>query len=590
VDFGVGLTVISGASDTGKTYIANTVDFLLGASSPPPDNPQSRKYNRALLGIQTTCSPITVERDFRESVVQVYEAPLDSLNEQTQKKQMAASLRGNPSESLSQYLLSLIGLGDKLIRKNQYGEKSALSLRHIAHLTVVSEERIISKTSPVLSGDTMSAPLERAIFSFFLTGMDDAELTVVEKPKDKKARLNAEEGVVQSILQKKQESFSKIMGDDADVKGRLAKIEGAIAQATVLLSATQSQIETLEADRKALWTQLQKIKSRNLFIAEQLKRFALLEEFYNTDHRRLESIIEAGRAFETLPGGECAVCGSKLNERPSTPTEEFLTACGSELAKLQQLATELRVALKDLVDEQERNLTAIQTLEGKLSESQRQIDNTLQPQSSRADVGLGELIRLKTEVSKALEIQVEIGELEKRIQEIDGARKQKIPKSNGISNIGTARAAKFCAVVQEILQSWKYPLNGNVAFDPEAQKFDIVIGDQDRGSMGKGYRAITHAAFLIGLMRYCRREGIPHPGFVLLDTPLNPFKGPDDGQGGTVNDEVKNAFFEALAADTSGDQVIVLENTEPPASVISKICYHHFSKNTSTGRYGFFPL
>jgi hypothetical protein len=108
--------------------------------------------------------------------------------------------------------------------------------------------------------------------------------------------------------------------------------------------------------------------------------------------------------------------------------------------------------------------------------------------------------------------------------------------------------------------------------------------------MGKGYRAVTHAAFIIGLMRYCRREKIPHPGFVVLDTPLNPFKGPDDGPGGLVNDEVKSAFFEDLANDITGDQFIILENTEPPAHLIPKIRYHHFTKNPASGRYGFFPL
>jgi hypothetical protein len=416
------------------------------------------------------------------------------------------------------------------------------------------------------------------------------EITAIEKPKDRKARLDTEESVVQSILDRKLEAYTKIMGEDTDAAGRLTKIEKAIEEATGLLSATQEQIVALEDKRTESWTALQKNKSRNLFVAEQLKRFALLEEFYQTDHRRLESVIEAGKTFETLPGGECAVCGSKPDNARVTPTQDFIEACARELAKLQILATDLRSAIKDLVQEQTAISKEISVIEGALKELDLQIVSTLQPQSNRADHGLSELIRLKIEVSKAVELQLDINELKNRIAGIEVIRKKRIPKSNGDSNIGTARAAKFCQVVQETLKSWKYPLQGNVAFDPDAKKFDIVIGDQDRGSMGKGYRAITHAAFVIGLMRYCRREGIPHPGFVLLDTPLNPFKGPDEAVAGKVNDDVKNAFFESLANDTSGDQIIVLENTEPPASVISKIRYHHFSKNPASGRYGFFPL
>jgi len=100
VDFGPGLTVISGASDTGKTYIANTVDFLLGATEPPPDNPVSRRYTRAFLGITAGGSRHTIGREFRDSAVQIYDEPLDAITTQTPKKQLASSQRGNPSESL----------------------------------------------------------------------------------------------------------------------------------------------------------------------------------------------------------------------------------------------------------------------------------------------------------------------------------------------------------------------------------------------------------------------------------------------------------------------------------------------------------
>jgi hypothetical protein len=44
-----------------------------------------------------------------------------------------------------------------------------------------------------------------------------------------------------------------------------------------------------------------------------------------------------------------------------------------------------------------------------------------------------------------------------------------------------------------------------------------------------------------------------------------------------------------VASDTSADQVIIWENTEPPPEVRSRVTYHHFSANAGTGRYGFFP-
>jgi hypothetical protein len=91
-------------------------------------------------------------------------------------------------------------------------------------------------------------------------------------------------------------------------------------------------------------------------------------------------------------------------------------------------------------------------------------------------------------------------------------------------------------------------------------------------------------------MKYCRLKGIPHPGFVIIDTPVNPFKGPvTTGHEDDLSDEVKNAFYDSLASGVSGDQIIIMENEEPPQRVKEKANYQQFTKNPKVGRYGVFP-
>ena len=73
-------------------------------------------------------------------------------------------------------------------------------------------------------------------------------------------------------------------------------------------------------------------------------------------------------------------------------------------------------------------------------------------------------------------------------------------------------------------------------------------------------------------------------------TPLNPLKGPAVGSPDEmVPDEMRTAFFEYLAADTSGDQIILIENVEPSDELLARTHHHVFSKNDEVGRYGFFP-
>jgi hypothetical protein len=172
---------------------------------------------------------------------------------------------------------------------------------------------------------------------------------------------------------------------------------------------------------------------------------------------------------------------------------------------------------------------------------------------------------------------------------LEAEKKIKVPRAAKLEKVSTRTAAAFCDVVAATLKAWKYPMAGSVAFDPD--KFDVVLGDQDRGSMGKGHRAVTHAAFIVSLMRYCRLQGLPHPGFVVLDSPLNPYRGNSMGIGldAPVNEEVKAAFYEDLAADTTGDQFIIFENIPPPATLRDLITYAHFTGSSESGRRGFFP-
>jgi len=147
----------------------------------------------------------------------------------------------------------------------------------------------------------------------------------------------------------------------------------------------------------------------------------------------------------------------------------------------------------------------------------------------------------------------------------------------------------FAQEVQKVLAAWNFPELGRVVFS-EAQD-DIVISGQDRASHGKGVRALTCSAFITGIMRHCAQNKLPHPGLVVLDSPLTAYKDPDaPGTDGARFRKagVKEAFYRALAGELCPGQFIILENQEPPTDVVPKIVYHHFSKS-DVGRYGFFP-
>ncbi len=146
----------------------------------------------------------------------------------------------------------------------------------------------------------------------------------------------------------------------------------------------------------------------------------------------------------------------------------------------------------------------------------------------------------------------------------------------------------FSLEMEKILKAWKYPDTGRVQFEQSDQ--DVVINGKRRSSLGKGYRAVTASAFLIALLEYCQANKLPHPGFVILDTPLRTFKDREQANAREViSDEVKDAFFRDLAIRDGNRQFIVFENDDAPEDVLGKINYIHFSGNLERPPAGFIP-
>jgi hypothetical protein len=138
-----------------------------------------------------------------------------------------------------------------------------------------------------------------------------------------------------------------------------------------------------------------------------------------------------------------------------------------------------------------------------------------------------------------------------------------------------------------MLKAWNFPDASRVHFDKTTR--DFVISGKPRGSRGKGMRAITHAAFTVTLLEYTRSNELPHPGFVVLDTPLLAYREPEGEEDDLSGTDVQDRFYDYLLA--LGDrQIIILENVDPPETIKAGQQAVFFSKNPHLGRYGFFPM
>jgi hypothetical protein len=194
----------------------------------------------------------------------------------------------------------------------------------------------------------------------------------------------------------------------------------------------------------------------------------------------------------------------------------------------------------------------------------------------------------RVEVGAALSLFQAIAELEQRKIDLENTPVSDPGKVSQQPNtdISAFVMDEFSEHLRLLLKSWNFPETDRIHYDP--QKKDFVISGKPRGSRGKGMRAITHSAFSITLLEFTRDKDLPHPGFVVLDTPLLAYREPEHDDDDLSETDIKDHFYDYLSKHDER-QVIVLENATPSQSVIDRAQTLFFTKNDHKGRYGLFP-
>lgn len=589
LNFAPGLNLVLGPSDTGKTCVFEAIDFMFGAKKALRRVPESAGYTDVALHLTLNGHPVTFRRTFTGSTISVLEFENGRDKPLTRSLKLSTKHGVDPSKSLSAYLLDALGINGAKVRKNEAGELKAFSFRDLCHLSLVDEERITTKASPILTGQYISKTAEQNAFAFVLSGDDDRSVVTLQNPELRTARRNAEDEVISTLLGEKRAELRELGVDPSGLVDQISRLEQALEAATKVVAVTQGEVAELERSRAKLNHENRAIQSRLLFISEQVKRLRLLDTFYQTDHSRLQTVREASHAFHELPEGTCPLCNQTYASGTVVrPHGEFEEACRQEMEKISSLRRDLSGALHDLQTEERELQRQESQLAARLSEMDTKIQDVLATKSRATQQHVQELLRNRTDLAQAAALVSSINGLEQRLLMLREAKDARTDAPKFEKRINLSLWEEFCQEVSRILKAWRYPDLESVGFDPE--HLDIIINGQHRANKGKGYRAITYAAFSVALLQFCRRKGLPHPGLIVLDTPVNPLKEavptpPDD----VLPEDVKTAFFEYLAKALNGDQVLVLENRDPPPSLCEHATCHRFTKDPNRGRAGLFP-
>ncbi len=126
--------------------------------------------------------------------------------------------------------------------------------------------------------------------------------------------------------------------------------------------------------------------------------------------------------------------------------------------------------------------------------------------------------------------------------------------------------------------------SSTIVFVSDEKVYDFEIDGKLRTSYGKGLRSLYKCAFIISLMDFCYSKGLPHPGFVFIDSPLTLAGDTSDPEYSPKLQNMDVKFYNSMAKRGNG-QVVVIDNANPPV-LGDDVVTHKFTGKEGLGRAG----
>lgn len=570
IELSNGVNIIYGPSNTGKTYIVKCIDYMFGSDKEPIDI--STGYEVIEIIVRTEHGKLIMSRKIGENKINV---------ESTDKK--ISSGRYNSKASSNNYdntinsvWLSLIGIDEKhFIICNENFKKRVLSWRMFSHMFMLTETKIISESSIILSDKYTNNTAELSSLIFLLSGRDFAEAEKIESKEIKEAKKDAVKEYINRELfrlsERSQELLAKLKeSPHVDIMPEIEKIMETISSTERLINKAITENQEILAQ---LYDKNQDLAECNLLI----NRYNELATQYSADLKRLNFIVDGEANLKGDFSTQCPFCDSKVIVKKN---KNYIDAAKSDYKKIKLQAKDLESASKELYAEKLTLEQEIRTLTAKKQSIEELVENELKPEVA--------ILKEKLSVYKeAVECQKEVDVLKKISDQKtadmieNGIDDESQIKFSVKEHIGYNFISDLNTDIRLFLESCKYDNLFSVVFDKTTM--DVIINGKKKSANGKGYNAYLNSVIAIVLSRYLERHAKYSPDFLLLDSPILSLK---EKKTKKPSETMRSMLFENIIDNQNEVQTIVVENEIPDINYKNTNIIH-FTKEKGNGRYGF---
>lgn len=580
VEFGPGLNIIHGESNTGKTCIANSIYFAFGGDV------QSELFDPVRTGYTEIRMALNYKQKFNISFTRVFgesKVIVDSEFPSIASGEYKLAYDNKHPESLilNDLILRMVGFEETpMIGIKASSEKQRLSWRTFFNALYLDKNRVDNSASPILEDNTYKDfPLLSAML-YFLNGVDHSENIEKLGRRVLKARNEALDQFVSKQadrLQPRLEELGNLLKQYHTKNEFINGIEDVIAS----LNVTNKHMSHAEKKLSAIFRELISIDEKMSQSDVLLSRYETLRGQYLSDIERLNFIVQGEDILFHEPKSEyCPFCGNVLQAQQH---ESYVEASKAELKKTIKHLEGLQTAENDIFAVRETHKVSRARLVEKRNEINEYVLEILKPKSAELRdmiVAYHEYQKIKNEFDYLNMIVQGLPMEIKKYQLIDNKdSKDYKPRDHFSENFNEI----IDEYVTDILRRCGYPIKKEAHFN--IKTFNIEVdGYAKENNQGQGYCSLFNTVLLLAFRKYFYTHAVYKPNLLIIDTPL---LGLEEWKS---KQRISGALFKYCTETNEEGQLIVLDNHFP----LPDLDYNRagtrvisFTKGKMPGRYGF---
>ncbi len=573
IEFSPYLTIICGASNTGKTYIFKCIKYLFGSDK--LEIKVNSGYTEFSMILCVNDKDITFTREINSTDIEV----VSNYNE---IESGIYSTDYEKENNINSVYLKLFGIYDEFkVPYNRNCEMKRFTLRMFLHMLMINEKEIERDSSIILPKENINKTyfLSHLLYLLYETDFSIYDPEDSEKTKRiKKAAISKYINDKLFALKERSEAIKNnpFFNSNYDIDKEIQIL-------TVRLDRIETQLNETFINGQSL---LKDITERNERLNEctiLLNRYTSLESQFTSDIQRLSFISESSSIFKKNTENKiCPHCKNPLSQ--NNKFDINMDTVNAEILRITSQLDGLTEIKNELLKEISTLNSSLNELQKKKDELDTLINTVLKPEKRNIEEKI-------TTFKEFISIQSELKTLESFDKQWNNdledlykkQPKKSIYKPFELFNINFSN--DITREIQTILKLCDHPKYNSASFN--IKSFDIEINNNSKSTNGKGFTAFYNTTLVLAFRKYLYETARIKPPFYIIDTPL---LGLDVGHTHVNKNNLTQGIYDYFVNYVNHSQLIIIENEKDIPTINlnnPKIKYYNFTHDENEGRYGF---